>query len=85
MSLDDLRRAPAFVVRLSGEAGVGKTALLTSLLDFPVATDEEVARLKLLEGDEEPQHAADAAAFCSGVSGVRTFGGLSPKSPSPST
>jgi hypothetical protein len=61
MSLDDPRRAPAFVVRLSGEAGVGKTALLTSLLDFPVATDEEVARLKLLEGDEEPQHAADAA------------------------
>ena len=61
MKLDDPRRSAAFVVRLSGEAGVGKTALVTSLLDFPVATDDEVARLQLLESDEEPQLATDIA------------------------
>jgi hypothetical protein len=61
MKLDDPRRAAAFVVRVSGEAGVGKTALITSLLDFPVATDEEVARLQLLDAGEEPDLPTDVA------------------------
>lgn len=61
MKLDDPRRTAAFVVRVSGAPGVGKTSLVTSLLDFAVATDEEVARLQVLEPGEEPQLATDAA------------------------
>jgi hypothetical protein len=59
--MKDPRRAPAFVVRVVGEAGAGKTALATALLDFAVATDEEVARLQVLDGAEESDLPLDTA------------------------
>lgn len=58
--MKDPRGAPAFVVRVRGDAEVGVSALAAGLLDFAVATDEEVARIRVLERDEEPDTAADA-------------------------
>ncbi len=59
MKLDDPTKAAAFVVRLVGEPAVGKSALAASLQDFPMATDDEVARLVFLDAEEEPARAAD--------------------------
>lgn len=59
MKLEDPRQAVAFVVRLAGEAGAGKSALAAALLDFPIATDEEVARLQVLDEGEEADRPAD--------------------------
>ena len=51
---------PAFVVRVVGGGPGVATSLTTALLDFPVATDDEVARLKVPGPDEEAERAADA-------------------------
>jgi hypothetical protein len=59
--MKDPRTAPTFVVRVTGDAGVGASSLAAALLDFPHATDDEVARLKVLDVGEEPAVAADAA------------------------
>jgi hypothetical protein len=58
--MKDPRVAPVFVVRVTGDAGAGASTVAASLLDFPIATDEEVARLKIVDGAEEPEVAADA-------------------------
>ena len=52
MNAGDPRRVPAFVVRVVGEAGAGKSSLVKALADFPVATDEDFARLAILDDDE---------------------------------
>jgi hypothetical protein len=59
VKLDDPRQSVAFVVRVTGEPGVGKSALAASLVDFAIATDEEVARLLVLGEDEQPQRPTD--------------------------
>ncbi len=61
MKLEDPHQAAVFVVRLRGEAGAGKSALSTALLDFPIAaTDDEVARLLILDEAEQPERVTDA-------------------------
>lgn len=42
---------PAFVVRLTGAPGVGKSALAAALLEMPMATDDELTRLAFVEDD----------------------------------
>jgi uncharacterized protein len=48
---------PVFTVRLLGAAGVGKSALATALMEMPVATDEELARLAFSEDTDGPADA----------------------------
>jgi uncharacterized protein (DUF697 family) len=50
MRLDDPTATPTFLVRILGDAGVGKSALAAALLNHPVATDEELARLRIDDG-----------------------------------
>jgi hypothetical protein len=60
MKLEDPRGAATFVVRVVGEAGAGKTSMAQSLLELPLATDEDVARLRVLDGEgDEPGAVAD--------------------------
>lgn len=47
----DPRAKPAFGVRVVGDAGVGRSALATALLDFPLATDDDLARIAVFDGD----------------------------------
>ena len=49
--LEELVAAPVFTVRLVGALGVGKSALATALMEMPVATDAELARLAFIEAD----------------------------------
>jgi hypothetical protein len=60
MKLDDPTVTPTFVVRILGEAGVGKSALAAALLNHPIATDEELARLRI-EDDSDESGDIDAA------------------------
>jgi hypothetical protein len=60
MRLADPRTGATFVVRVVGDPGAGKTSLAQALLDFPLATDEDVARLRVLDGEEDVGTAADA-------------------------
>jgi hypothetical protein len=59
LPVPDPRKKSTFVVRIAGEAGVGKTSLARALLDFPMATDEEVARLEIVDADA-PERDVDA-------------------------
>jgi hypothetical protein len=49
--LDQLVAAPVFRVRLIGNEGVGKTSLAAALMEMPVATDAELARIAFVEED----------------------------------
>jgi hypothetical protein len=49
----DPRAKPVFAVKLVGDAHVGRSALAEALMDFPIATDEDIARLAVVEGDTE--------------------------------
>jgi hypothetical protein len=61
--MSDPRNRPAFVVRVTSGEGAETAALSTALLDVPIATDEEVARLEVLDGGEQEPRGADAAVF----------------------
>jgi len=49
--MDDPRAKPAFTVKVVGDARVGRSALAAALLDFPLATDDEVARIVVVDDD----------------------------------
>jgi hypothetical protein len=49
VEVPDPRKKAAFAVRVEGAAGAGKTSLARALLDFPMATDEEIARVEILD------------------------------------
>jgi uncharacterized protein (DUF697 family) len=72
MKLDDPTRAAAFVVRVVGEAGAGKTSLVAALMDLPIATDDELARLRFDEGNEEGQVADAVVAVVRGLPGAES-------------
>ncbi len=57
MTVADPRSTPAFTVSVIGDAGAGQTALATALLDFPLATDDDLARLAVFDGDAPPDAA----------------------------
>jgi uncharacterized protein (DUF697 family) len=59
MRLLDPTAKATFVVRLVGESGVGKSALVAALMDVPIATDDELARLRFEEGGQA-EDVADA-------------------------
>jgi hypothetical protein len=61
--MSDPRAPPTFVVRVTGDPGAGASSLATALLDFPYATDDEVARLRVLDAGEEPEAKPDVALF----------------------
>lgn len=42
---------PALTVRVVGAPGAGKSALVLALLEMPLATDAELARISILEGE----------------------------------
>lgn len=44
---------PSLVVRVAGAARAGKSSLVAALLEMPVATDEELARITFHEGEGE--------------------------------
>jgi len=67
MKLEDPTRAATFVVRLVGEPKVGKTSLTAALMDLPIATDEELARLSF---DEEGTALEPAGAVVAVVRGL---------------
>ena len=55
--LEDPRGAPAFTVKVVSDAAVvhaGRTSLAQALLDFPVATDDDLARLVVYDDEEPP-------------------------------
>jgi hypothetical protein len=58
--MNDPRGRPAFVIRVLSGDGADTAGLSTALLDVPIATDEEVARLEVLESAEAPQRPEDA-------------------------
>lgn len=51
MNVGKVTAIPVFTVRLVGAPEIGKTALATALMEMPVATDEELARLAFVEDD----------------------------------
>jgi hypothetical protein len=55
----DVAVRPTFVVRLEGAPAEVKTALRSALLEVPIATDEELGRIDIVE-DDRP---ADAVVF----------------------
>src|SRR5215472_13866362 len=52
--VEDPRQKPTFMVRVVGAPGVGKTALVEALIDFPHATDDDLARLEFVDADAVP-------------------------------
>jgi hypothetical protein len=61
MKLADPRAEAVFVARVFASPGTDAAALVAALLDFQFATDDELARLRVLDGEEEPHVATDAA------------------------
>jgi hypothetical protein len=61
VNLPNPEERPTFVVRMVGAPGSGKTSLTQALLEMPVATDEELARLSFVE---EAGAKADAVVLC---------------------
>jgi hypothetical protein len=51
-------------VRLIGPPGVGKSALGAALLEVPHASDEEIARLQIEEGEPAPAAGLDDVIIC---------------------
>jgi hypothetical protein len=60
MKLQDPRAAVTFVVRVVGDDAAARTSVASALLEAPVATDEDMARLRVLAGDEQPEIACEA-------------------------
>ena len=56
MRLADPTAKPTFLVRILGGAGAGKSALAAALLNHPIATDEELARLQIDDSSGEAEN-----------------------------